>query len=546
LSIPARIGRFEIHEALGAGGMGVVYRAHDTRLDREVALKVLTDGLAAGIDAVRRFEQEARAASSLNHPNIVTVFDAGIDGHTAYIVTELLQGTTLRERLSRRPIAVDAMLDIAVQIAAGLSAAHRAGIVHRDVKPQNIFVTRTGVVKLLDFGVARLEKAADPGPVDDTRPLASDTGAGLVLGTPAYMAPEQIRGQAADARADIFAFGCVLHEMMCGTGPFERATPADAMAAVLAEAPPARPPHVGAPGLERIVGRCLEKDPTDRFQSAADLRFALEAVRDAIAVPPPSAVAHRATLPVAVLAGLALIAVAVVTGIWVSRDSPPPAESGPVVIHATTVVPASARPIAPAVAPDGKWVAYVGLAGGEPDVYVQYLNAGPPVNLTSGLDLPLQTRTVVGGIDVLPDGSGIAVAGRGPSGCGACLASGWCRPRSAGRRAASPNGMPVFVGLPTACRSPRSSPTRWWATPSPWRRPTAKTNASWYRRPGVCTFTMSRGGTMGGTCISRGRWSRTIPSARSTASRWRAGRQSPSCARRAPRSTRRRHRMAAP
>lgn len=413
-SPPTRIGRFEILEPLGAGGMGVVYKARDTRLDREVAVKVLVDGLAADAEAVRRFEQEARAASSLNHPNIVTVFDAGTDGQTAYIVTELLEGMTLRDRLARGALAVDAALDFAIQIAAGLAAAHRAGIVHRDVKPQNIFVTRTGVVKLLDFGVARLEKAANADPADETRGLVGNMGEGGVVGTPAYMAPEQIRRQPADSRADIFAFGCVLHGMLSGVGPFERETPADAMAAVLADAPPDRLPHLQLPpSLERIIRRCLQKDPVDRFQSVADLGFALEAVRDET---PRTQVTTSPRRLFGVAGALAALAIVTTIAVWLSTQRVPAVapivDRGPVVLQATTVVPSSARPIAPAVAPDGKWVAYIGLAGATAELYVQFLNAGPPVKVTEGLGLPLQNRTVVGGIDVLPDGSGIAVAGR--------------------------------------------------------------------------------------------------------------------------------------
>lgn len=409
MTVPSRIGRFEIRESLGAGGMGVVYRARDTRLDRDVALKVLAEGLSADAEAVSRFEREARAASSLSHPNIVTVYDAGVEDGTAYLVTELLQGTTLRAHVSRRPPPRRELLDIAIQIASGLMAAHRAGIVHRDVKPQNIFVTTSGVIKLLDFGIARLSES---GQAAGDAPTRVETREGVILGTPAYMAPEQIRGQAVDARADLFALGCVLYEMLNGVGPFERATPADAMAAVLAEAPPPAGGDIGPPGLERIVRRCLEKDPADRFQSAADLRFALESVRDASATPSRPPDARRATPVIPLLAGAALLAVAVITGLWVSRGATPPVDGALQVLHVTTVVPAAAQPIAPAIAPDGKWVSYIGLAGGAVDLFVRFLNAGSATNVTQGLNLPLQTRTIVGGIDVLPDGSGIVVAGR--------------------------------------------------------------------------------------------------------------------------------------
>lgn len=410
MSPKARIGRFEIREPLGAGGMGVVYKAYDTRLDRDVAVKVLAEGGDTDRDALRRFEQEARAASSLNHPNIITVFDAGVDGDTAYIVTELLHGRTLRDHISRGAVALDAAIAMAAQIASGLAAAHRAGIVHRDVKPENVFVTRTGAVKLLDFGVARLVKTVDAGPADETKHQPTGTRTGAIFGTPAYMAPEQVRGQAADARADIFALGCVLHEMCTGAGAFRRPTPADMMAAVLNE--PA-PPRTGVPpGLERIVARCLEKDPVDRFQSAADLQFALETVRDVSPAAQPSTSGVGA-LRVGGMIAAAVAATAVVT--WSARPAPvaaPEVAAAPLVIRATTVVPASAQPIAPAIAPDGKWVSYIGLAGGTPDLFVRFLNTGTATNVTKGLELPLQNRTIVGGIDVVPDGSGIVVAGR--------------------------------------------------------------------------------------------------------------------------------------
>jgi eukaryotic-like serine/threonine-protein kinase len=390
--------------------MGVVYRARDTRLDRDVALKVLADGLAKDADAMRRFEQEARAASSLNHPNIVTVYDAGVDEGTAYLVTELLQGITLRERSSRGDVRQTDSLEIAIQIAAGLAAAHGAGIVHRDIKPHNIFLTRGGDIKLLDFGIARLVKSPASGRATGETP-ATLTREGAIMGTPAYMAPEQIRGQPVDGRADIFAFGCVLHEMFSGVSPFQRSTPADAMAAVLADALPARTGDLGPPALERIVRRCLEKDVADRFQSAADLQFALEAARDVSAFPTAPSPAPRKTHRRLGIAA-AVLTVMTMAGLWASRVSTSSSDAVPRVLFATSVVPASARPIAPAVSPDGKWVTYVGLAGDEPNLYVQYLNGGPPVNLTRGLGLPLQTRTVVGGIDVHPDGSGIGVAGR--------------------------------------------------------------------------------------------------------------------------------------
>ena len=412
-----RIGRFEILEALGSGAMGVVYRARDTRLEREVAVKVLAEGLAADSEMVRRFEQEARAASSLNHPNIVTVFDAGVDGQTGYIVTELLQGSTLRHRIAGRRLPLEFVLDVGVQIAAGLSAAHAAGLVHRDIKPENIFVTHDGAVKLLDFGIARLIQT-DEAPIDgETATMDSGTRDGVIVGTPAYMAPEQIRGHTVDARTDLFAVGCVLYEMLFGVGPFNRPNRADAMAAALAEPAP-RAPDASVPAIvDRIVRRCLEKVPAARFQSAADLRFALETASDP-ALAPAGPSSRRANAPRWLVPALIALSAALGAALLVSNRARPAIVdaglngTGPVVIDASTVVPASERPIAPAISPDGKWVTYIGLAGGSPGLYVQFVNGGPPVRMAQDADIPLQNRTNVGGIDVLPDGSGIVVSGR--------------------------------------------------------------------------------------------------------------------------------------
>ncbi|MGQ0736221.1 MAG: LpqB family beta-propeller domain-containing protein [Acidobacteriota bacterium] len=413
-TVPQRIGRFEIRGRLGAGAMGVVYEAHDPRLNREVAVKVLSRELSGDAALLRRFEKEARAASALNHPNIVTVFDAGTDGQIAYLVTERLHGSTLSERLTGKPLPSDEAIGFAIEIAAGLAAAHAAGIVHRDIKPQNIFVTRSGTVKLLDFGIAQLSRARVAGR-EEPETTVADTRNGAIVGTPGYMAPEQIRGAAVDGRSDLFALGCLLHEMLVGTGPFARSTAPDAMAAVLTDTP-ARPTRLGVPPiLERIVARCLEKLPEDRFQSAADLRFALEVARGAGGTTPVAATRPRARVLAwsglaTALLGVSVLAAWMVAG--VRQTTVPPTDSGPAVVRVSTVVPASARPVAPAIGPDGKWVAYIGLAGASPSLFVQFLNGGPPVSLTEGLDLPLQTRTIVGGIDVLPDGSGITVAGR--------------------------------------------------------------------------------------------------------------------------------------
>ncbi len=275
-----KLGPYEIVDAIGAGGMGEVYRARDPRLGRDVAIKILPASFSADADRLHRFEQEARAAAALNHPNILAVYDIGTIESAPYIVSELLEGETLR--IPPPGLPVRKAVDYALQIARGLAAAHEKGIVHRDLKPQNIFVTTDSRVKILDFGLAKLtqtESSVEAPTVLPTSP-AINTQAGMVLGTMGYMAPEQVRGLAVDHRADIFAFGVVLYEMLSGRRAFQGDTAADTMIAIVKEDPPdlsVAERHI-PPGLERIVDRCLEKSPSARFQTAADLAFALESL----------------------------------------------------------------------------------------------------------------------------------------------------------------------------------------------------------------------------------------------------------------------------
>src|SRR5271157_3069500 len=278
-----KLGPYEIQSPLGAGGMGEVYRARDSRLERDVALKVLPELFTLEPDRLRRFEQEARAVAALNHPNILAVFDIGQHNGSPFLVSELLEGETLRAVLDRGAIPQRKTIEYGVQIAHGLAAAHEKGIVHRDLKPENVFVTKDGRIKILDFGLAKLAQKAGK-ESDDVTLTGSHTAVGLVMGTASYMAPEQVRGESADPRTDIFAFGAVLYEMLSGVRAFRRDTPAETMTAVLKDDPPdlstqssdaTRPV---SPALERIVRRCLEKSPEQRFQSARDLSFALSAL----------------------------------------------------------------------------------------------------------------------------------------------------------------------------------------------------------------------------------------------------------------------------
>src|SRR5271168_2365145 len=275
------LGQCEIRSALGAGGMGEVYRAHDTRLDREVAIKVLPESLTSDPNRLRRFEQEARAAAALNHPNILAVHQMGTHEGAPYLVSELLEGETLREPIKRGRLSVRRAIDYGVQIARGLAAAHEKGIVHRDLKPENLFVTKDGRVKILDFGLAKLTQP-QPGSENSAVTLTEGTEPGVVMGTVGYMSPEQVRGQTVDHRADIFSFGAILYEMLTGKRAFQRSTSAETMTAILNEDPPAisQIAQTTPPGLQRIVHRCLEKNPEQRFQSASDLGFALEALSE--------------------------------------------------------------------------------------------------------------------------------------------------------------------------------------------------------------------------------------------------------------------------
>jgi eukaryotic-like serine/threonine-protein kinase len=279
LTSGTKLGPYEIVAPLGAGGMGEVYRAVDTRLGREVAVKVLPGGLAKDADRLRRFEQEARTIAALSHPNILGIHDIGTHDGVPFLVSELLEGQTLREKLEAGSLPVRRAIEYALGIAQGLAAAHEKGIVHRDLKPENVFITRDGRVKILDFGLAKLVSLE--GTQETLATLASPaTLPGMVMGTVGYMSPEQVRGGASDARSDIFSFGAVLYEMLTGKRAFKRDTAAETMTAVLREEPPELidTGWQGPLGLQRILNRCLEKNVERRFQSASDLGFAIESL----------------------------------------------------------------------------------------------------------------------------------------------------------------------------------------------------------------------------------------------------------------------------
>lgn len=306
-----KLGQYEILGPLGAGSMGEVYRARDSRLNRDVAIKVLPKLVSAEPDRLHRFEIEAKAAAALNHPNILSVYQMGTHEGTPYLVSELLEGKTLAESLRRGPLPVRQAVQYAVQIAHGLAAAHEKGIVHRDLKPENLFVSKEGRIKILDFGLAKIIPASNA----PTNLATTITRLGVAMGTVGYMSPEQVRGQRTDQRTDIFAFGAILYEMVMGQRTFQRATEADTVSAILNEEPPGisqlAPDTPMA--LERVIRRCLEKNPEQRFHSASDLAFALEALSDpsgtmtaahAIPVEPPK---QRRLAAVGTAGGLILI-----------------------------------------------------------------------------------------------------------------------------------------------------------------------------------------------------------------------------------------------
>ena len=275
-----RLGPYEIISPIGAGGMGEVYRARDTRIGRDVAVKILHSSCSDDEQRLLRFEQEACAAGALNHPNILAIHDFGKQDGSPYVVSELLEGETLRERMGGAALPQRKSIDYALQIARGLAAAHEKGIVHRDLKPENLFVTKDGRVKILDFGLAKLREPATAQAQTDIPTRRIDTDPGLVMGTVGYMSPEQVRGRAVDHRADIFSFGAILYEMLTGKRAFHGESAAETMSAILKEDPPdfSESNKNVAPALERVVRHCLEKNPEERFHSANDLAFAIEAL----------------------------------------------------------------------------------------------------------------------------------------------------------------------------------------------------------------------------------------------------------------------------
>ncbi|HEX2059386.1 MAG TPA: protein kinase [Thermoanaerobaculia bacterium] len=376
-----RLGPYEIVTRIGTGGMSEVYRAHDPRIRRYVALKVLPPTFAKFADRMHRFEQEARAVGALNHPNLLTIFDAGSADGRPYIVTELLEGHTLRSLLRENGVPVKLPIrkavDYAIQIANGLAAAHERGVVHRDLKPENLFVTRDGRVKILDFGVAKL-RSADEFALSDEETMEQDTSPGTVIGTVGYMSPEQVRGQSVDHRSDIFSLGTVVYEMLAGEHPFRSTSPADTMSAILREDPPdlaGANPNV-TPGLDRVVRHCLEKSPEQRFQSARDLAFHLEMLSSASGTVPTMEVPTIVQRRWPVVAGaIALVALGLAAG-WLLRGRSSKARELRTTFAQLTMQ--NGIDLSPSIAPDGE--TFVFTRG--TDIYLQRVNGRNAINLT--------------------------------------------------------------------------------------------------------------------------------------------------------------------
>jgi Tol biopolymer transport system component len=376
LTSGTKLGPYEIQGSLGAGGMGEVYRARDSRLERTVAIKVLPASFSADRDRLQRFATEARAAAALNHPNILSIFDIGDDHGAPYVVSELLEGETLRDRLRSGPLSSRKAIDYALQVARGLAAAHEKGIVHRDLKPENIFLIHDGRVKILDFGLAKLTRPEAPSDSDEAPTVQAATEPGVVMGTVGYMSPEQVRGKAADARSDIFAFGAILYEMVSGKRAFHGETTADTMSAILKEEPPelSETARNVPPALERIVRHCLEKHPSQRFHSAGDLAFDLEAMTGisatssksgAEAIARPRFAGSRSVMVMAAAGVVVLAATMLGVGMWLGRGKgpAPPPEYQQITFRTGSI--GNAR-----FTPDGSIVYTASWEGGDQQMYL--------------------------------------------------------------------------------------------------------------------------------------------------------------------------------
>ena len=392
LRAASRLGPYEILAPLGAGGMGEVYRARDIRLEREVAVKILSADFSRDPDRLRRFEQEAQAASALNHPNILVIYDIGVDDGLPYLVFELLEGSTLRQRLHDGAVLSSTKaLDYALQTAHGLAAAHEKGIVHRDLKPENLFVTTDGRIKILDFGLAKLTESRNGAENRTAAPTKTrHTLPNTLLGTVGYMSPEQASGRQVDFRSDQFSFGVLVYEMVSGKRAFQRGTPPETLTAIIREEPePLASLSPQAPGPFRwLIERCLAKDANDRFASTKDLARELESIKshlselssskDAITVAPvPIEGRMRRMFPLAVLATITLVSIAAAVTFWWGhmRTAETPE---------LRFLTYSGHDSSPAASPDGKTIAFSSDRDGTRRIWLKDLGSAGEVALSSG------------------------------------------------------------------------------------------------------------------------------------------------------------------
>jgi Tol biopolymer transport system component len=387
LEAGSTLGPYRIVSPLGAGGMGEVYRAHDPRLERDVAIKVLPEHFLEDSDSLARFQAEAKAIASLSHPNIVAIHDTGQQGKRLYVVTELLEGETMRSRLRQGPFGVRKAAEHAARVAEGLAAAHEKGLVHRDVKPENLFLLNDGRVKILDFGLARQDPLlAGAGDLSSSPTAARPTNPGAMIGTVGYLAPEQARGEVADHRADIFSLGAVLHEMLVGRRAFHGTSPAELISSILRDEP--SPPSDSDPripkALDLIVQHCLEKNPDERFQSARDLAFHLDSLGGSVTqrgvIEPLKERRRWPRLVPLGLAALVLTGVAFEVGRHVGGRGGSAAGFAPSSFVQLTDLPGQERQAQ--IGPMATAFAFVGDASGNPDIYLQRVGGRNPVNLT--------------------------------------------------------------------------------------------------------------------------------------------------------------------
>jgi eukaryotic-like serine/threonine-protein kinase len=410
--IGREIRTYKILSLLGTGGMGEVYRARDKRLGRDVAIKLLPASFATDPARRNRFEQEARALAALNHPNIGGIYGLEEVGNSCALVLELVDGVTLADTLQARPMPIDRALPAARQICEAIEAAHEKGIVHRDLKPANIKITPDGTAKVLDFGLAKA-LSVEGGAVSDAPTATVLDG---VVGTPAYMSPEQARGETLDKRTDIWSFGCVFFEMLAGRRAFACDSMSETIAAVLGREPDwaALPPTVPS-SIKRVLQRCLEKDPRRRLRDIGDARLEIDEAfagggASAVLAPVPARTRRdRLAWPVAFVLFVALILSIVIGSLLRPRMR---SDSAPNFSRIVRLTSGPAREFGPAISPDGKWVAYLSNVGGVSDVWVKFVAGGEPANLTATSGLEITSGTAQGGLEISPDGTRIAVIAR--------------------------------------------------------------------------------------------------------------------------------------